>query len=331
MDWGSILENAVRAAFGPQAAVYALAAIGLNVHYGYTGLLNFGHAGFMLLGAFGLAVTVNTLGWSMWVGIGMGLLWPLALALAMGLPTLRLRADYFAITTIAAAEIIRIWFRSSSAQDWSGGVFGLSGGFGRDFYALNPFEPGRYGFGALSYPSNQLWALLVTWALVVLVTVFVAALIRSPWGRVIRAVREDEEAVRSLGKNAFAYKMQSLLLGGAIGGLAGIMFALAGQTAHPNAFQPQVTFFLYAIIILGGAATRLGPIVGAMIFWFILSGLESMLRQARATAFIPDFLAGGARVGAVATAAVGIGIILLLVFRPQGIFGKRREIALDVK
>lgn len=330
MDWSSVGENALRSAFGPEAAAFALAAVGLNLHYGYTGLLNFGQVGFMLLGAFGLAVTVVTFGWSMWIGVGMGLLWSFGLALAIGLPTLRLRADYFAITTIAAAEILRIYFRSSSAEDWTGGVFGISG-FGREFHDLNPFSPGRHGFGAVSYPRSLLWTALVTWGLVIVITVLIALLIRSPWGRVVKAIREDEDAARSLGKNAYRYKMQSLVIGGLIGGLAGIMFALGSQAAHPDDFLPQLTFFAYAILILGGAATRLGPIIGSMIFWFLISGLEAFLRQADTVAYVPDFLAGADQVGAASTAAVGLGLVLLLVFRPQGIFGKRREMVLDVR
>lgn len=330
MDWGRVLENALRSAFGPEAAAFALAAVGLNMQFGHTGLLNFGQVGFMLVGAFGLAVSVVTFGWDMWLGVGMGLLWSLGLALAIGLPTLRLRADYFAITTIASAEILRIFIRSSSAEDWSGGVFGISG-FGRQFHDLNPFSPGRHGFGALSYPHSLLWTAIVTWGLVILATVLVALLIRSPWGRVVRAVREDEDAARSLGKNAFSYKMQSLILGGLLGGLAGIMFALGPQATHPDGFLPQVTFFIYAILILGGVATRLGPIVGSMIFWFLISGLQSFLRQADDVAYVPDFLASADRVGAVSTAMVGVGLVLLLVFRPQGIFGRRREMVLDVR
>ncbi|MBI2169161.1 MAG: branched-chain amino acid ABC transporter permease [Actinobacteria bacterium] len=327
MDWGRVLENGLRSAFGPEASVFALAAVGLNLHYGYTGLLNFGQVGFMMVGAFGVAVSVITFGWNMWVGVAMGLTWSLGLALVIGLPTLRLRADYFAITTIASAEILRIFFRSSSAEDWSGGVFGISG-FGRAFHDLNPIPAGRHGFGAISYPNSLLWTALVTWGLVIILTILLALLMGSPWGRVIRAVREDEDAVRSLGKNAFAYKMQALIRGGLIGGLAGIMFALGPQAAHPDSFSPEITFFAYTILILGGTATRLGPIVGSILFWFLHSSLETFLRQADDVRFLPDFLAQADRVGAVSTAMVGIGIILLLVFRPQGIFGKRREMVL---
>jgi ABC-type branched-subunit amino acid transport system permease subunit len=120
-----ILVDALRTATGPTAASYALLAIGLNMHFGYTGLLNFGQAGFMLVGAYGVAITVSTFGGPLWLGVLVGLLGAVLLALLLGVPTLRLRADYLAITTIAAAEILRLLFRSTGAEPITGGVFGL--------------------------------------------------------------------------------------------------------------------------------------------------------------------------------------------------------------
>ena len=105
-------------------------------------------------------------------------------------------------------------------------------------------------------------------------------LMSSPWGRVIRSIREDEDVANSLGKNVYAYKLQSLVLGGVLAGLAGVMLALGANTVNANSFAPQVTFFLYAALILGGAATRIGPIVGAMLFWFILAGGQTALAEA---------------------------------------------------
>src|ERR671917_373989 len=131
MDWGRILENALRAAFGQDAIVYALAAIGLNVHFGYTGLLNFGQAAFLAVGAYGVAISVFEFGWSMWAGIGVGIAAAVVLALLLGAPTLRLRADYLAIVTIAAAEIMRLLLRSVSLRNYTGGSNGLTA-FDRD-------------------------------------------------------------------------------------------------------------------------------------------------------------------------------------------------------
>jgi branched-chain amino acid transport system permease protein len=329
MDLLAVLGNALRAAFGPEAAIYALAAIGLNVHYGYTGLMNFGQVGFMLVGGYGLAISVATLGLPLWVGLVNGVLAALILGLILGLPTLRLRADYFAITTIATSEILRLLVRSTPATDVTGGVFGLQG-FASGFYRINPFPPGRYGVGLFSYPSGRLWPLIVSWSAVAVATLVVWRLARSPWGRLLRSIREDEDAARSLGKNVFAHKMQSLLLGGALGGFAGILFVLTPNAANPDSFLPQITFFAYAILILGGAATTFGPILGSVIFWFLVSGTDSLLREAAGAGRLPSFLASGDAIGASRFVLVGVGLMLLMVYRPQGILGNRREISLGL-
>jgi neutral amino acid transport system permease protein len=328
MDFDVILGNGLRSAIGPEAAVYALLAIGLNLHWGYTGLLNLGQVGFMLVGAYGLAITVATWGWSMWLGIPIGLLAAAALALALGIPTLRLRADYFAITTIAVAEILRLVVRSRPAQGLTGGAFGLQG-IANPFYDLNPIPRGTYGFGVVTFSENRLWVMLVTWVLVLLCTGLLVLLTSSPWGRVLRSIREDEDAARSLGKNVVAFKMQALVIGGMIGGLAGVMFAIRASSANAESYRSTVTFFAYTVLILGGAATRLGPIVGACIFWFVISSIESFLRQADGQGWLPGFLEGPEAVGAVTFIVVGLALALLIVFRPQGIFGNRNEIRLE--
>src|SRR4051794_37683651 len=137
-DFLNAIAGGVQAALGFQAIFFVLLAIGLNVHFGYTGLLNFGQVGFALVGAFGLAVSVIRWGWPWWLGVLLGLVLALVLALLLGLPTLRLRADYLAIVTIAAAEILRLVFRSVGATDITGGTRGLSG-YNRDFVALAPW------------------------------------------------------------------------------------------------------------------------------------------------------------------------------------------------
>ena len=328
MDPAPILANAFRAALGPSAAAYALLAIGLNFHFGYTGLLNFGQVGFMLLGAYGVAISVSVFGLSLWAGLAVSILLAVALALLLGAPTLRLRADYLAITTIAAAEILRFTFRSSPMQGLTGGVYGLSG-FSGQFNALNPYN-GGLSVGLVTYNERQLWVLTVGWALVVLATLLTYLLARSPWGRALKAIREDEDAARSLGKNVFGYKMQSLVLGGVIGALGGVVFALNLQSVHPDTFLPLLTFYFFTILILGGAATVFGPIAGSIVFWFLLSGMDAFLRQAGSLGYLPEFL-GLDSLGAVRFLVVGIGLMLLMAFRPQGMFGDRREIQLNVR
>ena len=322
----TILVSGINSAVGPTAAIYALAALGLNVHYGYTGLLNFGQVGFMLLGAYGMAITVSIYEQPLWVGIIAGFAASIALALALGAPTLRLRADYLAISTIAAAEILRFVFRSAPATPFTGGPFGIPSQVGGSGYtgtwnALNPFPPGRYNFGFLSFTHTRLWTTLVGWTLVLLVVTLIWALMRSPWGRVLKSIREDEDAARALGKNVFAYKMQSLILGGMLGGLAGMLLALGQAAIAPDQFLPQVTFFAYTVLIMGGAATVWGPVVGAALFWFLLSTVERGL-------IISDVLPSGT-IGPARLAFVGLLLVLLMAFRPQGLLGNKQEMMLD--
>ena len=330
MDWGSILDNSITAAFGLEAVVFALAAIGLNVHFGYTGLLNFGQVGFMAVAAYGVAITVNTLGQSMWGGILVGLLFAAVLSLILGVPTLRLRADYLAIVTIASSEIIRLVARSVSMREITGGSGGLTQ-FARSFYEVNPYSPGRYGVGSIDFDERRFWALTVGWALVALASLAVFLLMRSPWGRVLKAIREDEDAARSLGKNVFAYKLQSLVLGGTMGALAGMILAIGTQSVQPDSYSPPVTFFAYTVLILGGTARIFGPVVGSMIFWVILAFTDNALRQVVEAGYVPTSILDGTQVGQVRFMLVGLGLVLLMIFRPQGIFGDKREIALDAR
>jgi len=149
MDVLTILSDASRAAIGPEAAIYALAAIGLNMHFGYAGLLNFGQVAFMLVGAYGVAVTVTTFSAPLWAGVLIGIALAIALALLLGIPTLRLRADYLAITTIAAGEILRYVYRSNFASPVTGGVYGLTR-FADPLYAINPVPAPRTTAGGTS-------------------------------------------------------------------------------------------------------------------------------------------------------------------------------------
>jgi neutral amino acid transport system permease protein len=330
MDFGSILTDGLRAAFVPFTAAYALAAIGLNIHFGYTGLLNFGQAGFMLVGAYGMAVTVVTFGGPFWLGVIVSLLASVALALILGIPTLRLRADYLAIVTIAAAEILRITFRSGWAAPVTGGAFGLQR-FANSVYAINPIPRGSYGFGALMFNERRLWMMVIGWGLVAIFSLLTWALMRSPWGRVVRSIREDEDAARSLGKNVVGYKMQSLILGGIIGSFGGMVLAMDQQAAHPDTYAAIVTFFAYTVLILGGPGRVIGPVVGSLLFWFVVAALESFLRRAIAADIIPSTLLASQQVGVVRFALVGLALMLLMIFRPQGIFGNREEMLLDAR
>jgi neutral amino acid transport system permease protein len=154
---------------------------------------------------------------------------------------------------------------------------------------------------------------------------------RSPWGRVVKAIREDEDAVRALGKNVYAYKMQALVLGGLIGAFGGMVYAVGTGSAIPDQYQNANTFLAYGALILGGAARVLGPVIGAMILLFILQFADTGLRALISNGAIPDTLFSSTDVAQIRFVLVGIGLMLLLVFRPQGIFGDRREVMLDAR
>jgi branched-chain amino acid transport system permease protein len=329
MDIVNAIDAGLRAAIGPVTIAYAISALGLNLQFGYTGLLNFGHVAFMLMGAYGAAITVEN-GGSLWLGIVVGILAAVALGLVLGIPTLRLRADYLAITTIAAAEVLRLTVRSSWANPLTGSVFGIQG-FADDFFALSPFTSSAvYDIGFISVTGRRIWVIIVGWVLVVLLTLLLARLLGSPWGRLIRAIREDEDAVRSLGKNVFARKLQALTIGGALGAVAGIVLAVEQQNVTPDSFRPEITFIIFAIVILGGAGTVWGPLVGAVVFQFLFFFLDTMMRDAQASVGWVNAILSTAGAAQVRFILVGVGLILLLVYRPQGLLGNRREAIVGV-
>ena len=330
MDFLFITQQTLSATIGVNTIIFALAAIGLNMHFGYTGLLNFGQAGFLAIGAYSVAVPVISFGLPLWVAFLIGILNSVIFALILGIPTLRLRADYLAIVTIAAAEIVRQIARSATFNSTLGGSDGITGKFGEEFFALNPFKSGL-NTPILRFNGNDLWVVITGWTLVAFIVFFMWIMVNSPWGRLMRAIREDEDAVRSLGKNVYLYKMQSLIIGGVIGACGGFVYALSRQSVQPDNYGTALTFFAYTVLILGGAARVFSPVVGAMIFWFLIVFIEQVLRQGVTNDLIPDWLIGVNQVSQIRFMLMGIGLMLLMIFRPQGIFGDKKELALDAK
>lgn len=305
-------------------AAFALAAIGLNIHFGYTGLVNIGQAGFMLLGAYGLALTIEATG-SFVLGVIVGVLAAVLFAFVLGLPTLKLRGDYLAIVTIAAAEIVRIVGGDQALAPITGGVAGIQGSqYQPAFTALSPFGPsGVFTIGPYTYPlsaGDSWWLRIVGWGLVALAAVLVLLLMHSPWGRVLKGIREDEDAMRSLGKNVYLYKMQSLVLGGAIGALGGMVYVLSASV-QPDSLGRTTTFLLYTGLLLGGAATVFGPVVGMILYFIIISALQAFVGE-----FVPTSIVSGQQIPQITFILVGIGLMLLVIFRPQGILGNKKEL-----
>jgi neutral amino acid transport system permease protein len=321
------LQDGLQAGIGVQAAAFALAAVGLNLQFGYAGLLNFGHVAFMLVGAYGTAITVDQ-GGPLWLGVIVGITSAVVLGLIFGIPTLRLRADYLAIVTVTAGETLRLIVNAGGENSLTRGPFGIQN-FAKSFFAINPIPNGSYGLGRITFTSIDLWVMIICWTLVILGSVLVQRLVESPWGRVTKAIREDEDAARSLGKNSFVYKLQSLVIGGVMGALAGVMLAFDYQSVSPGYYLPALTFFVYTVVILGGPGSVRGPIVGAIFFWFLIVFTQGVLTDAITSGWIPSSVMNPNDVLTFRLVLVGGGLMALAIWRPQGIYGSREELLID--
>ena len=322
MDWSAILSNTAQGFLSPATMAFALAALGLALHFGFAGLLNFGIAGFMAIGAYGYAISILTFGFEWWQGILVSLVASVVFSLILGIPTLRLRGDYLAIVTIAAAEILRLLFLTNAFVDVTGSADGLSG-YHNSFRAANPFPVGDYGFGPWTYNNNEMWVLVLGLIALVVCVSILMLLIKSPWGRVIKGIREDEDAVRALGKNVFAYKMQALIIGGIFGSLGGVIYALP-SSVNPGVYVTSLTFFVWTALLLGGAATIFGPVLGAVIFWVLQAFLSNILPQLVSSGILPFMTS--IQASTIRFILVGVGLMLLVIYRPQGILGDKKEL-----
>ena len=322
MNFLQILSNTAAQILAPATLGYVLAAIGLSVHFGFAGLLNMGVAGFMAIGAYGFAISIASFAVPWPLAIVIGLIAAVLFALVMGIPTLRLRGDYLAIVTIAAAEVLRLLFLTSAFRNYTGSADGLSG-FQASFRASNPLPPGRWGIGPWTYQSDQWWVILVGSITIAIVILLVWLLMRSPWGRVIRGIREDEDAVRSLGKNVFAFKMQALIVGGIIIAAGGIITAM-GTNVNPNVYVTSQTFYIWTALLLGGAATIFGPLLGAVLFWVVRAFLSNLLPALVEIGWLPFLSTEQSQM--LVFVLVGVALMLLVIFRPQGILGSKKEL-----
>lgn len=299
---------------GILAGTYTLFTLGLQVNVGFTGVINFGQAGFMAIGAYTMGILVVDSGWSFWLALPASVGVTMAFGLLIGLPSLRLRADYFAIATIAAAEVVRL--TALNARELTGGAQGLFG-FDDTWADISETIEGWLESAGWENPETLFPLFLVVWATVGVVTATLHLAQRSPWGRVLRAVREDEDAARALGKNTLAYKLQSLAIAATLGAVAGWFLALNLAFLNPASFEPVFTFIGYGVLVLGGLANYWGVAIGSIIMWTLLEG----------TRFV-DLPISAEQEAAVRFIIVGVVLILLMAFRPQGMFGKREEMVL---
>ena len=302
---------------GVIAGIYVVFSTGLQMNVGFTGIQNFGQVGFMAIGAYTMAILTAEEGWNFWLSLPVAVAVAVAFGLIIGLPSLRLRADYFAIATIAFAEAIRLI--ALNARDLTNGAQGIFG-FDSSWTSVSEsIEDFIVDLGWTEVPA--LFPLfLVTWGLAVLLMFVLTRVQGTPWGRVLRAVREDEDAARALGKNTLLFKLQSLATAALLGAIGGTFLALNLATLHPIEFEPLITFFAFSILVLGGLANYKGVAVGAVLFWFVIEG----------TRFIdlPDPPFTETRIAALRLAITGLLLIGLMVYRPQGLFGKREEMVL---
>lgn len=288
-------------AIGIISAIYVLLALGLTLHYGMTGIINFGHVGFFAIGAYATALFAQA-GWPLPVGFAAAALLAALAAWPLGMVSLRLREDYFAIVSLGFSEIVRLVVTS---EKWlTNGVQGIPG---------IPKLFGGLGVGLAN--GAAVLALLVLVNLVAILAM--RRIVASPFGRMIEAIRDNEEAVKALGKDPARFKVQVLMLGAALAGLAGAFYAHYIGYISPDQFVPLVTFQIWMAIIMGGVGRVSGALAGTLILMLFLEG-SRFLRDI--VPFISEVEMASVRLG-----LVGLALILFTLYRPQGLMGEARR------
>lgn len=310
------------------AASYAILALALNLEWGYGGMFNAGIVGFWAVGAYvealvttapaaasqfgypghpGLAplfpgIPLGPLGSfpaSMIVGILAAMIASGILGFLIAVPTLRLREDYLAIATLGLAQVIVLTIQNLPGL--TGGVFGISG-------IARPFQ-----FYQQPNLTDMMFAGFALFLLVVGFLLF-ERMSRSPWGRVLRAVREDEDASTALGKNTFILKLQAFVIGSALMGLSGALFASFSRVLSvPGPFTPALTFLIWVMVMIGGSGNHRGVILGAFAITFLYWVVPRVPLWLNMTTNVSDklFFTQYMVIGAI--------LILLVLFRPKGL------------
>jgi branched-chain amino acid transport system permease protein len=297
------------ASFGILVLVQAVACLGLNLQWGQTGVFNVGIAGIVALGAYTSAILTTAAFPGHWGGFGwpvmLGLLGGMGVAAAVsafiGVLTLRLRADYLAITTFGVAVMVDLLVRN--VEPLTGGALGIG-------FIPRPFA----GHGLASGPFVQI---TFVWVALVVLTVYLVLerLSASPWGRVLRAVREDERAAAALGKSPVRYRLQAFAIGGALMGLAGALQAHTLGFIAPENFTSAFTFQVWAMLIVGGSGNNRGALLGSLLIGLLWSGTGLLAAE-----LLPaDLQARGAALRIVVIGVLLAGAILL---RPRGLLGE---------
>ncbi len=300
--------------FLAQASIFAVVCLGLNLQWGYTGLFNIGVAGFFLVGAYGFAILcgpeylMHLGGFELpyVVGLAGALVASGVIAFVVGIPTLRLREDYLAIVTIGIATTLQLV--ALNAEWLTGGSQGAA--------SIPRPLPGVFE----TVFARNLLMLALTLVVVVLVYAGLEAMVRSPWGRVLKAIREDEIAASSLGKNAFAYRLQAFVIGSSIMGLGGALYASFIGFVSPQDFQPILTFQIWTMLIVGGSGNNKGAVLGALVMWAVWTVSGSIAQQV-----LPASLQ--VKGGAAQVILIGLVLMVTLVFRPRGLIGEEAVVS----
>lgn len=305
---------AYAAFFLTMSLTYAIMCLGLNVQWGQTGLFNVGIAAFVAIGAyvsallttpdavdrvggFDLPIAVGWIGGAVVAGLA---------AWLVGALTIRLRSDYLAIATFGVAVTVQLCVLN--LQPLTGGAFGI-GFIPRPFGSLAG-DPLAFGLSNLALMAAVVLALYLA----------LQHLAKSPWGRVLRAIREDETAAQALGKRPVHFRLQAFTIGGAIMGLAGAAQGHFIGFIAPDNYLPILTFQVWAMLIVGGSGNNRGAILGAVLVW----GLWA-LSAAVVSAFVPP--EQQARAASLQIVMIGVGLCLILLLRPRGILGASNALA----
>ena len=299
------------------AGIYGIFALGLQIQYGVGGIMNFGHVGMMAVSGYSIAVLVIRYQWSCWWAAFFGVVLAAFLGALLGLTTLRLSGDYFAIASIAFAEITRYWIlNTDSVTGGTQGTLAIPSPSGFGGYTDQPDKILTW-ISDLLYPivgdeaSRDMAMIFIVWPFLFLLILISSRLQQTSWARVLRATREDDDV-----------RLQTLIIGSVFGGIAGVFWALQFALLAPEDFLRIVTFYGWMILILAGA-TRVKGLIIASIFFGFLYGSTRFLE------FWPLSLLSSPERAYLRVFLIGLVIVLLMVKRPQGLFGKRQEMVLE--
>ena len=311
------------------SGIYGIFGLGLQVQYGVGGILNFGHVGMMALSSYAMAILVISHGINFWIAAATGVGVAALGGAFLGLTTLRLRGDYFAIVSIAFSEIVRyVIFNSDNITGGAQGSLAIPAiGEGYPSYTsswdsimnhMRDFLQPIFG----DIVNREFVMALTIWATFAVLLFIVSRIERTSWARVLRATREDDEVPAALGKNVFRFRLQAVIIGSILGGIAGIYWALESTLLSADDFLTIVTFYGWMILILSGATKVKGLPFAAIFFGFLYGGT-------RFFTFWPFSMVDSAQRAYIRIMIIGIVLIILMMKRPQGIFGKRQEMVLE--